>query len=227
VRRWALLVVVLYGLGLVVFTGPVLMAAFLPEMKHKEALAVYGWWPYWLVVCGLMLLQGGLLLVPARVAAGRPVGRRALWVPTLTTGLLAGLLVTGLLFSVYEAVFDSKQLAGKGEGPVFGVLLAGLPLLAWVAWAAVFRRLGGDLPPEDLVARQCALLMKGSIAEHIIAVATHVFVRHRDNCCAGFLTFVGLCTGLAVMAMAFGPAVFLLFVRRWQLKQARQVGPGP
>lgn len=44
----------------------------------------------------------------------------------------------------------------------------------------------------------------------------HVIVRHRNECCAGFLTFFGLTTGMAVMLFAFGPAVFVLFVQRWK-----------
>jgi hypothetical protein len=48
-----------------------------------------------------------------------------------------------------------------------------------------------------------------------------VVARHRDYCCAGFSTFAGIASGLAVLLFAFGPGVFLLYFARWkQLRPA-------
>jgi len=56
----------------------------------------------------------------------------------------------------------------------------------------------------------------GSILELLIAVPTYVVARYRDYCCGGFITFVGLAMGAAVMLFAYGPAVFYLFAERWK-----------
>jgi hypothetical protein len=58
------------------------------------------------------------------------------------------------------------------------------------------------------------MLLAGSILELLIAVPTHIIARWRNYCCAGFMTFWGLVTGLSVLLFAFGPGMFILFVRR-------------
>jgi hypothetical protein len=57
-------------------------------------------------------------------------------------------------------------------------------------------------------------VLAGSVAELLVAVPCHVYARDKDYCCAGFSTFAGLATGLAVMLFAFGPGVFFLFAAR-------------
>ena len=59
-------------------------------------------------------------------------------------------------------------------------------------------------------------LWTGSILALLIAIPTHIVARHRDYCCAGYLTFIGLTCGISVMLFAFGPAVYFLFVERWK-----------
>ena len=57
-------------------------------------------------------------------------------------------------------------------------------------------------------------LLRGSVAELLVAVPTHVIVRRRDDCCAPAATFWGIVTGLSVLLLAFGPGVYFLFARR-------------
>jgi hypothetical protein len=60
------------------------------------------------------------------------------------------------------------------------------------------------------------------VLELLIAVPTHIVVRRRDECCAGIATGVAICIGVAVMIVAFGPSVVLLYYRRWN-----QITPPP
>jgi hypothetical protein len=62
-------------------------------------------------------------------------------------------------------------------------------------------------------------MLRGSILELLIAVPTHIAVRHRNDCCAGFGTFVGLTLGISVMLFSFGPAVFFLYADRWRRRR--------
>jgi hypothetical protein len=86
----------------------------------------------------------------------------------------------------------------------------------WGLWRSVFDCLVCDSAHSLPVNRQSPLLLKGSILELVVAVPTHIVARHRDYCCAGFLTFCGIVFGVAVRLLSFGPAVFFLFVDRWK-----------
>lgn len=208
-KRWASLVVALYGLALVALTWPLAAAAW-PHVGLAEIASVFRGWPYWALVGLLMLCQAALLFVPVKVASRRPVARRALLLPLGVAGFLVGVLVLTALFSVYVSFVgdDAKK-------PVAWTFL-GCALAAWLAWTIIFYRLARAPAGNDVITRQCRLLLRGSILELLVAVPTHIIVRSRDYCCAGAATFLGLVFGVAVMLMAFGPGVFFLFVARWK-----------
>jgi hypothetical protein len=58
--------------------------------------------------------------------------------------------------------------------------------------------------------------LRGSILELLVAVPSHIVVRHRNDCCAPIGTFWGIVTGISIMLLSFGPGVFFLFVERCQ-----------
>ena len=217
-RRWALLVAALYGLILVVLTVPFLLLTFYGSVFGSngmlsaiaEAAAVFLEWPYWIWVAVMVICQLALLSVPVRVASRRPVTHSALWPTILVAGLMMGILVAAAYVSIDEFVFQSE-----GELWISKTGLA-MGLAIWGALTFVFRRATMTGSPADVVTRQCRLLFKGSILELLIAVPTHIVARHRDYCCAGFMTFIGLTMGTAVMLFAFGPALFYLFADRWR-----------
>ena len=211
--NWAWIVVGLYALIILVFTWPLLTVAFLGELRPTDPLAAYVLWPYWAMVAVMLLCEGALLVVPVRVANGRPVTRRGILLPILTSGFLMGCLALGGVLSIGE--FLSEDPFGEPAG--WGALGAGFAV--WAAWAIVFARLSRGREPADVVSRQCRLLLKGSILELLVAVPTHIVARWRDYCCAGFATFVGLAFGLSVMLFSFGPGVLLLYVWRWKRLQ--------
>ena len=78
-KRWALLVALLYGLILVALTIPATMAAFAPDASFAEVTRVFNYWPYWLWLAVMILSQAALLLVPVAPAIGRPTSRRRLY----------------------------------------------------------------------------------------------------------------------------------------------------
>lgn len=67
-------------------------------------------------------------------------------------------------------------------------------------------------------------ILAGSALELLVAVPAHVIVRRREECCAGVGTGVGICCGLAVMVVALGPGVAVLYYRR--VRQISQRGNG-
>lgn len=209
-KRWAVLVVILYLCVLLGLTMPLLIGAFYPSVRVGNLAEIFLAWPYWIALAAMTLGQAVMLLVPVDTAFRRPKVRRSVIWPVLASGFMAGLLAAGAAVSIIESIYGANALSS-------GNLLLGLAIVAvvWLAWTLIFYRLNRDSQPMDVVTRQCRHLLKGSILELLIAVPTHVVARYRDYCCAGFLTFLGIAFGVATMIFSFGPGVFFLYVRRW------------
>ena len=213
-KKWPFIVAGLYGLALLAHSGPLIMFAFLPETFSKppnlsdvREFFTSGW--VWCPIGVMVLAQFALLRVPVAIASRRPVTQRPLLMTILGAALMMGLLVFGAAISLYEmAVKD------KGDDRVWMVVALGI--VSWLFWAFYFYVTTKGASPDAQVAGIKRSLWKGSILELLVAIPTHIVARHRDYCCAGFLTFIGLCCGFSVMLFAFGPAVYFLFVERWR-----------
>jgi hypothetical protein len=208
-KRWALVVLGLYLLMLVVLAAPLGVVAFMP-MKLHDAVQVYLAWEYWLWVAVMLLAQAALLKVPVQLTRGRPITRRSLVLPVLVGGLMLGGLAAVAVLSVGEAIFGEHMTGAMARhGLVAGAF-------TWCFWGVVFFRMSRSLEPAGFISRQCKLLLEGSILELLVAVPSHIVVRCRNYCCAGFMTFLGLSFGIAVMLFSFGPSVFFLYAARWR-----------
>lgn len=218
-NRWSVVVATLYVAILAALSVPMLAAAFAPEIELsvKTAGELFVEWQYWLILAMMFLSQYALLRLPVRVTSRRPVTRGAIWPALLAGGLMFGCLAAGAAASIVE--FVTAQLNGPGA-----LIALGLGVLSWIVWVVVFARSSRSMGSEDLISRQSSALAKGSILELLIAVPTHIVARHRDYCCAGFMTFVGLTAGVSVMLFAFGPAIFFLFAERWKRLQPAGAG---
>ena len=219
-KRWAVLVVVLYFFILVSLTFPLLVVAFYPTKNPQGMLEIYGEWAYW---AGLGLMVAGeavMLLVPVELAMQRPTTRRSVFWPVLASGLMMGLLSVGAVISVIEYT-KSDKAADLADAHL--KILVALVVAVWGVWSVVFYQTGRNASAMDVVSRQCRYLLRGSILELLVAVPTHIVARYRNYCCAGFLTFVGIAFGVSVMLFSFGPGVFFLFVQRWKRLHPQQM----
>ncbi|MGA3164734.1 MAG: hypothetical protein ABSF14_01305 [Terriglobia bacterium] len=212
-KRWAVLVVLVYVLILVVLTLPMILVAFYPAVKVHDAAGLLSEWRFWVFLGVLAAGQAVMLLVPVDLAMQRPTPRRSLLWPILASGLMMGLLGAGAGFSIFEFIGKNKAVDLFDSS----ITLPFVPVAAvWAAWALIFHRTSRGAVPMDLISRQCRYLLKGSVLELLIAVPTHIVARSRDYCCAGLLTFLGIAFGVSVMLFSFGPGVFFLFVQRWK-----------
>lgn len=219
-KRWAVVVAVLYLMILAVLTAPALLIAFPWEKMGPDALlSTYAGWGYWVFIVVLALAQFALLAVPVRLAERRPVSRGSLWPTVIAGGLAAGLLALGAVLSILAFLFQDDPPGG--DDAIW--ISLGLGAASWALWAAVFHRKSKTLGPDQLGKVQSRTLIRGSVLELLIAVPTHIVARHRDNCCADMATFFGIAFGVAVMLFAYGPAVFYLFVERWRRLHPRNV----
>jgi len=209
-KRVAFVVVLLYAAALVALTWPLLRVCFWSE--SEDFSEIFGVGLYWAFIGVMVASQVLLVLVPVQVASRRPASQRSVIWPMLVSGLMAGALVAAAIAAVREFVLRDDAFASAWAG--WSAIAAGL--ITWLVWSVLFHRASRGANPEDVLARHCRLMIQGSILEFLVAVPTHIVARQRHYCCAGVYTFTGIAVGTAVMLLAYGPAVFVLFVNRWR-----------
>jgi hypothetical protein len=227
ITHWAFLTVFLYAATLLTLWCPVLISAFCfwgkdpLQLRYRDVddlRQIYTEPVTWVALSLLALLQGFFLLVPLQIERQRPVSRRRWGLLAAVAGLMMGLLIASLGYALSEVLthepFLDIQSRNVGE-QVCALLPPSLGLLAWAAWGWLFWRYHRlQVDDSSRLARLLRWLIRGSTAELLVAVPCHVYVRHKDYCCAGFGTFLGIAVGLAALLFSFGPGVFFLFVRR-------------
>jgi len=218
-----LLVTGLYFVMLALLTFPVAYAAALPHPSVKEALQVYAAIPYWIWIAVLLAGQVLLLFVPIRLAERRPVGRRPLIAPIVTTGFFLGCLTFFFALSIQLANWGDHLFPKDLSGGILRLWTCGSIIMGWLLWGALFFLRSRAEAPEALVKRATRWLLRGSVLELLVAVSSHVIVRRRGDCCAPFGTFLGIAAGLSVMLLAFGPGVLFLFQERRRRLQPKDV----
>jgi hypothetical protein len=160
-----------------------------------------------LAVLVLVLVLSGLtlMIVPVRTARRRPVTRRSVWLPIIGSGLLMGCLFFGGGMAVGE--FASEKL------DITNQLLIAAGII-WILWSGIFIWITFSVDPAGIGMKLHRWLIAGSVLELLVAVPTHIVVRRRSDCCAGFATGLGICIGVVIMFVAFGPSILLLYYRR-------------
>jgi len=178
-----------------------------------------------LATCGV-----GLMAVPVRAVRRRPITRRSVLAPILASGLLLGGLAYGgglaliELFAPAQRVAQTTVARPQTAPPTYQtshvidpqawwIILYGA-IAVWVAWSALFLLIVQKRDPAGVGMNLHRMLIAGSVLELLIAVPSHLIVRRRDECCAGMLTGMGICIGVVVALVSFGPSVFLLYHRR-------------
>lgn len=212
-KRWATLTIFLYLVAVSILGVPVMLIAYPGEHQHLQFFFVY-FMPF-LVVC-----QAALLLVPVQVAGGRPVRRRSVAAAAIIGAIPMVILMLGFVGCVVSMIWpENSPSRSKINLPEwFGWIFV---LTLWVVWGLIFYRFFASDKPASFAARITRWLLVGSILEVLVAIPSHIISRHRNECCAPFISLMGIVAGLAVALMAFGPGLFLLFARRIKDKQPR------
>ncbi|MFA5146935.1 MAG: hypothetical protein WC515_06165 [Candidatus Omnitrophota bacterium] len=205
-KRAAFLIAAVYGLILIALTQPVAIFSFWGT--QIDSVEMFRQPVYWIWILVMMTGQLALLVIPTRVAGGRPVSRRSLIWPIAASGLMMGILAAGLIFALYELAFHGSP-SGKEQFVILSELV-----LVWALWALVFRRWSNREEPGPLVRKLSRTVYRGSILELLVAVPSHLIARQRTYCCAGADTFVAIAFGLSVMLFSFGPGIFFLYADR-------------
>jgi hypothetical protein len=185
------------------FLGP-LFPLFAYVFEHSEHL---GDILCVIIYLGVFLMTHWLFLCPRRVwkmrlePTGRPMKRAAIGV-----GFAVMLLSVGLLYSVLDLVSP----VGDSKGIAMWLFLL-IPVVLWCLWSVIFwvywRR--GDY--YTWVGRVIRGLIAGSVLELFVAVP--VYATRQDECYCARGSYAGLIFGTTILLWAFGPGVFLLFVK--------------
>lgn len=218
-RNWGILVTVFYAL-IVLFLVVPIVVFFSDSLAEFELLsgltflsegrdAGFLWYFAVTWLAALIGAQALLLFVSVDTSFRRVHPRRHIMVSAATTGLAVSLLTSAAVASVVVA-FVADDWPGGEDRFVLSILF--LTFLAWFVWGLVFYRFKGDAP--DRLNKMTRWLIRGSVLELLVAVPSHIIVRSRGDCSAPLVSGYGIATGIAVMLLAFGPAVLFLYQKR-------------
>ena len=212
-KKWSLIVAILYALACVTLFIPLALIAFFPEQPRFEAvLEVVMSWQMWAILAVMVLAQFALLRIPVAVASKRRVARRHVITTALAAAFMMGILVFGAFASIFAVTrFETGQRGGND-----GLMVLLFALGSWLFWAIWFYSATKSARADGRLRQITLFLWTGSIIELLVAIPTHIIARQKNYCCATVLTFFGLTCGMSVMLFAFGPAVYFLFAERWK-----------
>jgi hypothetical protein len=211
-RNWGLAVTLFYALIIVVLLVPVAVwlgvgidatgwTGFYLHLKDA-----FSTWFTWVIVAVPVLGEFLLLFLRVDTSRKRLKPRTHILVSSVTTAFFLGLLTFAGLLGVGVAFRGDKSMP-DGVPAFLGAIA-----VAWAAWAIIFYRVHRD--STDAISRAVTWLLRGSVLELLIAVPAHVIVRRRGDCSAPIATSFGITSGIAIMLLAFGPSVLLLYKQR-------------
>ena len=159
--------------------------------------------------CGHLLLSFFYLAFFWKVrlqSSGRPMKRSAI-AATLATALLSVALLYSVLDLFNVAFFDDLLSTSL----FFQFLFLLIPLFLWCFWSVVFCIYMRQSDHYTWVGRIIRGLIAGSVLELFVAIP--IYATRQEECYCARGSYAGLIFGTTVLLWAFGPAVFLLFIR--------------
>jgi hypothetical protein len=215
--KWAFITVLLYICLVVIVLLPLVWwVASYGRPDASDVLEVYTASQFWLV-CGIITaIQALMLLFPVKTSAEAPKPQRLIWVPIVTAALLFSILVLGVVWSILMVIWGDGILDDYFYWASFAFVI-----FCWIVWLFIFYRFYRDVEAKTLFQRIMTWLIRGSIIELLVAVPSHIIVRRRDECSAPGFTYFGIAAGLVIMAVAFGPGLYFLFLQRFERMKPR------
>ncbi len=221
-RRWGLVVSLFYAAAVVLLLVP-LAVALVGDWHgagelNRHVHEALGYWVTWVFVGVFIVGQVLLLALSVDVTQRRLKPRTHIFLSALVTGLFLAVLTTAAVLSLAVAY------RGDNLPDWTVVILRWTPLVAWIAWGFLFYRYSKGT--DNSITRAVSWLIRGSVLELLIAVPSHAIVRRRGNCCAPVGTGIGIASGIAIMLLAFGPSVLVLYKRRMESLSAKAMAAG-
>jgi hypothetical protein len=211
-RKWGIVISVFYAVivvGLLAPAGLRLAMAGSDAPFFKTLGEMYTEWLVWAAIVALIGGQAILLFLSVDTSQKRLKPRTHLAVSVVAGSMLFALLSFAAISAGGAAVAGDKffDWFWDTEMEVVWIFLA-----IWLVWGVLFYLYFRN--SAAMTTRIVSWLLKGSVLELLIAVPCHVWVRRRGDCSAPMATSFGIVTGIAVMLLAFGPSVLLLYKKR-------------
>lgn len=203
-RNWGMITALVYAVMVILLLMPGIVWMAGDAFTFDEAF------PYlfdadfaimWIWTLALLIGYAMLFLVTVDRTNRRLPPRRHIAFSVITITLTIGLLAAAATASILAAIWGD-------QGDRIFVLVPAV----WAVCAVVFFLYRCGLSKR--LDRVLTWLIAGSVIELLIAVPCHIVVRQRNDCCAPGITAIGIATGIAVMLMAVGPAVYFLYRRK-------------
>ena len=219
-RKWGIVISVFYAVivvGLLAPAGLRLAMAGSDAPFFKTLGEMYTEWLVWAAIFALIGGQAILLFLSVDTSQKRLKPRTHLAVSVVAGSMLFALLAFAAISAGGAAVAGDKFIDWfwDTEMEVVWIFLA-----IWLVWGVLFYLYFRN--SAAMTTRIVSWLLKGSVLELLIAVPCHVWVRRRGDCSAPMATSFGIVTGIAVMLLAFGPSVLLLYKKRLDGYSARK-----
>ncbi len=213
-RKWGIVIGVVYAVivfGLLVPAGMILAGDGSPLglVFSRDMFELFGEWLVWVPIVALVAGQAILLFLSVDTSFKKLKPRAHVAVSVIVTSMLFALLAFAGLSAVGAAAYGDKFVDRYwlSAAQMFAIWAA-----LWVLWGIAFYLYFRN--SAQLTTRAVSWLLKGSVLELLIAVPCHVWVRRRGDCSAPIATSFGIVTGIALMLLAFGPSVLLLYKKR-------------
>lgn len=167
-----------------------------------------------LIYVGLFFFTQWLFLAPRKLwkiktaVTFRPMKKAA-----IAAAFAIALLTAGFIYTILDLF--STQISNSPSNTL-EYLLISIPLILWLFWSVVFCIYLRQIDYRSWTSRIIKGLIAGSILELFVSIP--IFVTRKDECYCARGSYAGIVFGATVLLWAFGPAVFLLF-----LKQKNQI----
>ena len=204
IRRWLHSDMLIWRWVFAALYVAILASVFIYLMIHRADRTFYFIWLGILLGAQALFIFGG-----GTIHLCRPIRKRRLIMPVTVAAFMLAVLVGGLIVALAEFMRADDSMLFANDGVLFWLTL----LASWIAWGVVLFAHVRTLPRLWALSRMANMLIAGSLAELLAAVPAHVVVSRRPGCLVGLGTMMGIVAGLNVMLFAFGPAIFLLFLR--------------
>ncbi len=174
------------------------------EWIHAVVVAVF---------LGVLLLAQWAFLRPGRVPAavlaseGRPLKSAV-----VSAAMMAMLLTVGAIALALEIPGWWEPLVETGSGPFRKKVWVGM-LLLWVLWACIFFVYWRQGDRYTQLGKIVRALLAGSLLEALVAIPVHIWAVRQRQCYCERGTYTTLVFSGTVLLWAFGPGIYLLYMR--------------
>ena len=181
-------------------------------------------------VIGLLALQALFLFGGGRIPiTSKPVGIWRTLVPVSIASAAGVLMLVTFAYTVLE-IFDRADSEGSIRDAAIlsmdsatsdgGRLLLWLSLV-WLVWVVLATFASRRRDHASVIRRLTHSLIAGSWIEFLVALPVDIAIRQRaESCYCNTGSWFALLVAIPVMIFAFGPALFLLYLREIELGRA-------